>query len=349
MSSYYDILQVKQNSTINDIKKSYHKLALKYHPDRNNDTNGEEFKNINNAYNTLINPEKRDIYDMTLKLRSNIFLNDSVKDFNFNDIHIFGVDATTFIQKTRDFLNITKNIIHTYNKKKHDDIKKKSENHTPQQNNDYDHDHNMSSNEDSDIYYDTSPDIRTPDIYHDVFINLNEIYDNKIKKVNVKVKRYNAITEIYEYVKIKLLIEPSEKINIFENEADDIEGYTMRGDIIINIIPIDYHTIIYLEKNDVYLEKNISIYELCYGITFHLHFLDNKIYKVCLNSEIDIEKLYIIEGMGLKNFTDDSTDRLLIKFKLKIKNDIDTKNNIKNIFPPLYDESDNESDNVIML
>ena len=49
--------------------------------------------------------------------------------------------------------------------------------------------------------------------------------------------------------------------------------------------------------------------------------------------------------MGLKNFTDDSTDRLLIKFKLKIKNDLDTKNNIKHIFPPLYDESDN----VIML
>ena len=33
MGNYYDILEVKRDSSINDIKKSYRKLALKYHPD----------------------------------------------------------------------------------------------------------------------------------------------------------------------------------------------------------------------------------------------------------------------------------------------------------------------------
>ena len=54
--------------------------------------------------------------------------------------------------------------------------------------------------------------------------------------------------------------------------------------------------------------------------------------------------------MGLKNFTDDSTDRLLIKFKLKIKNiDKDTKKNIKNTFPPLHREDNDNTSNIIIL
>lgn len=381
--NYYEILEVKDNCTIHDIKQSYHKLALKHHPDRNNNTNGDEFKTINTAYKNLIDPEKRHVYDMTLKLRNNIFFKDQsssschdnndmcdnintyMKNFNFNDIHIFGVDASTFIHKTRDFINITKNIIHTYNKKRYNSEVESQKRADNSMNNketanktDTMETNSTCTNDDthsdtySEKYYDTSTDIRTPDIYHDVFINLNEIYQNKIKKVNVKVKRYNIDTNIYEYVRIKLLIEPSEKINIFENEADDMEGYTMRGDIIIHIIPIDYNSILYLEKNDLYIEKNISIYELCYGVAFHLDFLDNKKYTICINNEINIDKLYIIEGMGLKNFTDDSTDRLLIKFKLKIKNiDIDTKKNIKNTFPPLHrDREDNDNtSNIIIL
>ena len=379
--NYYEILEVKDNCTIHDIKRSYHKLALKHHPDRNNDTNGDEFKTINTAYKNLIDPEKRHVYDMTLKLRNNIFFKDQsssschdnndmcdnidtyMKNFNFNDIHIFGVDASTFIHKTRDFINITKNIIHTYNKKRYNsevESQKRADNsmnnkETANKTDTMETNSTCTSDEThsdtySEKYYDTSADIRTPDIYHDVFINLNEIYQNKIKKVNVKVKRYNIDTNKYEYVKIKLLIEPSEKINIFENEADDMEGYTVRGDIIIHIIPIDYNSIMYLEKNDLYIEKNISIYELCYGVAFDLDFLDTKKYTICVNNEIDIDKVYTIEGMGLKNFTDDSIDRLLIKFKLKIKNiDIDTKKNIKNTFPPLHREDNDNTSHIIIL
>lgn len=62
---YYKILEVEKNATLDDIKKAYRKLALKYHPDKNSSPEAEKkFKEINEAYETLSNPEKRKQYDM---------------------------------------------------------------------------------------------------------------------------------------------------------------------------------------------------------------------------------------------------------------------------------------------
>jgi molecular chaperone DnaJ len=63
---YYEILGVKRNSSDKEIKKAYRKLAQKYHPDLNKDDKAaeERFKDINEAYQTLSDKEKRSQYDM---------------------------------------------------------------------------------------------------------------------------------------------------------------------------------------------------------------------------------------------------------------------------------------------
>ena len=69
----YNILGLERNCTIDEIRRGFKKLAAKWHPDKNNETEEQKifaekkFKEINSAYNILIDPYKREIYDKTGK------------------------------------------------------------------------------------------------------------------------------------------------------------------------------------------------------------------------------------------------------------------------------------------
>lgn len=65
LKNYYEILGVSIDSTNAEIKSAYRKLARKYHPDINKDSNAIEiFKDVTEAYETLSNPQKREQYNI---------------------------------------------------------------------------------------------------------------------------------------------------------------------------------------------------------------------------------------------------------------------------------------------
>lgn len=59
--NYYDILGVGKSASTDEIKKAYRKLAMQHHPDRGGEHN--KFKEVNEAYQVLSNPQKRAQYD----------------------------------------------------------------------------------------------------------------------------------------------------------------------------------------------------------------------------------------------------------------------------------------------
>ena len=93
MKNYYYFLGVKENASEEDIKKAYRKLSLKYHPDKNPDDDFFEtrFMEIKEAYEMLIDAEKRRIYDDNLSHEQRSYrpnLPPTIKSFSVNKIRV---------------------------------------------------------------------------------------------------------------------------------------------------------------------------------------------------------------------------------------------------------------------
>ncbi|ANB50484.1 hypothetical protein [Powai lake megavirus] len=80
--NYYDILEINQNATQEDIKKSYKKLVIKYHPDKNLNKNTiDKFQQIQSAYQCLSNKKTRKEYDIKRNNYTSINFNFDINDY----------------------------------------------------------------------------------------------------------------------------------------------------------------------------------------------------------------------------------------------------------------------------
>jgi DnaJ-class molecular chaperone len=116
--NYYEILGLKPNASKNEIKKSYHKLAIQFHPDKTNNKNDQDkFKKISEAYSILYDNDKRKQYDLTgisdinltdpLEMFQNIF-NNFKPDNNF-EFNVSGsYDISSMMFDTENIFNSNK-------------------------------------------------------------------------------------------------------------------------------------------------------------------------------------------------------------------------------------------------
>lgn len=116
MSNHYDTLGLNKDATFDEIKKAYRKLALVHHPDKSGNT--EKFKEINEAYEILSDPDKREQYDNPQPEMGggadifNMFFNQQQQEQRCEDIR-FTLDVTlelAFIGGEKK-LKVTKDIV----------------------------------------------------------------------------------------------------------------------------------------------------------------------------------------------------------------------------------------------
>ena len=83
MKNYYQILGIERTSNSIDIKSAYRKLALKFHPDKNNGDKffEDRFKEIQEAYETLSDEKKKYLYDIEYDL---FFNTNKKKKYDFS-------------------------------------------------------------------------------------------------------------------------------------------------------------------------------------------------------------------------------------------------------------------------
>ena len=91
---YYEVLGLQKGASEDEIKRAFRKLAIKYHPDKNqgNKEAEEKFKDINEAYQVLSDPEKKARYDQygTVDFDGSGFGSGGFGGFDFGDMGGFG-------------------------------------------------------------------------------------------------------------------------------------------------------------------------------------------------------------------------------------------------------------------
>ncbi|WCA22421.1 molecular chaperone DnaJ [Candidatus Phytoplasma oryzae] len=98
---YYKILGVTKKASAEEIKKAYRKLTKKYHPDVSKEQNAEEkFKEVQEAYQVLNDPEKKSNYDNFGHSNFNNFNNSGFQGFYKEDVDLGDIFETFFGQKS---------------------------------------------------------------------------------------------------------------------------------------------------------------------------------------------------------------------------------------------------------
>ena len=158
----------------------------------------------------------------------------------------------------------------------------------------------MNNNENNDITLQINEASKTKDISFDLDVTLEELYNGKKKKINVKINKSiegNIVNE-----KIKLIVDIKKGMKngdtiIFEGKSDQLDGY-IPGDIIIKLVQKP-HLVFERKDNDLYFKKTIQLYEV-YDNSFYINHLDSRILKI-INTEHIGNFTKKIKGEGMIN------------------------------------------------
>jgi DnaJ-class molecular chaperone len=378
---YYKILDVDKNSDDETIKKAYKKLALQYHPDKNqgNEEASEKFKIIAEAYGVLGNKDKRNQYDNfgnvddilngnedpfsvfneIFKSHINNFMNMKYE----NDIDLGNIfsNMSGMPEKSFPFGNVHVRV-HTftndiYNDNRRIDEEQYTEDDEPVKNSFGNIFSNLFKNKNKkhNIEEKVKTITKTKIIYnkpesiiYNINVSFSDIYNMKKKKIIIKRIRKKNGDYLEKKKKIEIPIYGREII--LECEGHEVKDYKEKGDIIINIFNKNNDNFKRINEYDILTHKDIIISDLYNksSLEYDLILPNGEILKVksdnLLLNKYLIQKI-INKGLPYEEDNILKYGNLYIYYIIKFPDSIEDLKNINNDNNNNNDNNDNDNDN----
>ena len=305
--NYYSILGVNENSSKEEIKKAYRNLQLKYHPDKNNNSqeSNDMTQKINEAYDVLSDPVKKSEYDMMRNFSNNPGGGNPFTRMNATggmDIpmdDIFNMFFNDLGANINGFGRMPPNAkIHIF--------------------------HGPGGIHTSGIFPGANifPDMNRPlnfnkpiPIIKTVQVNMEQVLNGVSVPLEIErwiIENGNKVFE-KETIYFDLPAGADDGEMIILREKGNVVNEICKGDIKINIKVVN-NTIFKRSGLDLILEKNITLKEALCGLSFDINYINGKNYTLNNNKGNIIRPEYqkVYSGMGLKR--GERTGNLIIHF-----------------------------------
>ena len=297
---YYKELELSENATPEEIRKSYRRLSLIHHPDRNGNSpeSVAKFQKINDAHETLSNPDKKREYDM---MRNNPFAkmmgpgqNHSPFGPGFNPFNPFGPFGQGGGNPMDDILAGIFGL-----------------------NQGQGHGQNIR------VFHNGMPinisQLQKPQpIMTTISVPIDKILTGTTIPIDIERWIIEGGNKVFEhetiYVPVPKGIDEGELIIL--KEKGNVVNDQSKGDIKINV-KIENNTLFQRSGLDLILQKTISIKEAICGFSFELKYITGKTYTINNNAGNIIPNGYrkIIPNMGFSR--DEHVGNLIIVFDVK--------------------------------